>query len=425
MSSNTVVRRWSPRAAVSLLILGSTLAVGCAKASAPDAKDSAAASAAMESMPGMNMKPDSSAAGAGDGKEIVFTADEVKHGGVRWEAVTLQNVSGSVELAGRLTANEDRTTQLGAFAEGRVVAVHVSPGDRVARGDRLVTMQSPAAAMALADRSKADAELAARKAAASYARSARERAERLLALKAIPRQDYERAIADDELAQSAFAQAQAEVTRATSAIAQLGVEGASGQLVLRAPIAGVVTARTVVPGAVVMVGMPVLTISDPAALWLMLSVPELAAPSVRVGTSLRFTTGTSARDTFTAVVQSVSGAFDSSTRALPVRAVVKNRSGLLRPEMFAKVWLEQRGLKGPVVADSAIQRVGDSLAVFIARPDGKGGATFAKRNVQVGPTGNGATPIVHGLSVGEIVVVAGAFTVKSKMLRAGMPKMEM
>ena len=82
-------------------------------------------------------------------------------------------------------------------------------------------------------------------------------------------------------------------------------------------------------------------------------------------------------------------------------------------------------MNGPVVADSAIQRVGDSLAVFIARPDGKGGATFTKRNVQVGPTSNGHTLVVHGLTAGEIVVMAGAFTVKSKMLRAGMPKMEM
>ena len=414
-----------------------TVTVGCTKTTATDAKTDTSASpngtasapatapSAMDAMPGMSMRSDSGPTTSGVAKPIVFTANEVKHGGVRWEAVVQQSVTGSVELPGRLVVNEDRARQLGALAEGRIVAVHVSPGDRVSRGVRLVTMQSPAASMALADKAKADAELRARTAAAAYAGSARDRAERLLALKAIPRQEYERAIADNELARSAFTQAQSEVTRAASAIAQLGVEGASGELVLRAPIDGVVTARTVVPGAVVMVGMPIVTIADPEQLWLTLSVPELAASGVRVGTSLRFVAGATARDTFTAVVQSVSGAFDSNTRALPVRAIVKSSRGKLRPEMFAKVWLDQRGLRGVAVADSAIQRIGDSSTVFLARPDGKGGATFSPRTVLVGASSNGIAVITRGLNVGDIVVVAGAFTVKSKMLRAGMPKMEM
>ena len=412
MISSDEVQRRPLRAVGSMIALLAAVYAGCAKTPATDAQDSTStsptgaasapstASSAMDAMPGMNMKADSATSTSGDAKSIVFTADEVRHGGVRWQAVVQQSVSGSVELPGRLTANEDRARQLGAIAEGRVVSVHVSPGDRVARGARLVTMQSPAASMAFA-------------------------AERLLALKAIPRQEYERAIADDELARSALSQAQAEVTRAASAMAQLGVEGASGELVLRAPIDGIVTARTVVPGAVVMVGMPIVTIADPAQLWLTLSVPELEASGVHVGTSLRFVAGATSRDTFTAVVQSVSGAFDSNTRALPVRAIVRNSRGQLRPEMFAKVWLEQRGMRGVAVADSAIQRIGDSVSVFIARPDGKGGATFSPKTVLVGATSNGIAVITRGLNAGDIVVVAGAFTVKSKMLRAGMPKMEM
>ncbi len=437
MISSDEMQRRPLRAVGSMIALLAAVSAGCAKTPATGAKDSTStsptgaasapstASSAMAAMPGMNMKADSATSTSGDAKSIVFTADEVRHGGVRWQAVVQQSVSGSVELPGRLTANEDRARQLGAIAEGRVVSVHVSPGDRVARGARLVTMQSPAASMAFADKSKADAELRARTAAAAYARTARDRAERLLALKAIPRQEYERAIADDELARSALSQALAEVTRAASAMAQLGVEGASGELVLRAPIDGIVTARTVVPGAVVMVGMPIVTIADPAQLWLTLSVPELEASGVHVGTALRFVAGATSRDTFTAVVQSVSGAFDSNTRALPVRAIVRNSRGQLRPEMFAKVWLVQRGMRGVAVADSAVQRIGDSVSVFIARPDGNGGATFSPKTVLVGATSNGIAVITRGLNAGDIVVVAGAFTVKSKMLRAGMPKMEM
>lgn len=377
----------------------------------------------MKEMPGMSKRPtDSAAAAAGT---VTLSAAELKNGVVRWESVSERAIAGSVELPGRITTNEDHSRRLGALTEGRVLTVHVSPGEHVAVGDRLVTMQSQQAAMVLSDKSKSDAEVNSRKAAAAYSRSARDRAERLLALKAIPRQDVERAIADDELAQAALAQAQAELARAKSVIAQLGVEGVAGQIVLRAPIAGVVTSRDVMPGAVVMAGMPLITIADPTRLWLSVSVPESDAATMRVGMRLRFVVGAAARDTFDARIQSVSGTFDSLTRALPVRAVVADARGVLRPEMFAKVWLVQANQRAITVPDSAVQRVGNALVVFVARPNANGGATFTSRPVDIGVTQHSRTAIVRGLAVGDLIVVTGAFAVKSQLLRSSMPKMEM
>ena len=229
----------------------------------------------MKEMPGMSKRPpDSASVAAGT---VTLSAAELKNGVVTWESVNERSIAGSVELPGRITTNDDHSRRLGALTEGRVLTVHVSPGEQIAVGDRLVTMQSQQAAMMLSDKSKGEAEVNSRTAAAAYARSARDRAERLLALKAIPRQDVERAVADDELAQASLAQAQAELARIKSVIAQLGVEGVAGQIVIRAPIAGVVTSRDVMPGAVVMAGTPLLTIADPTQLWLSVSVPELEA----------------------------------------------------------------------------------------------------------------------------------------------------
>ena len=171
--------------------------------------------------------------------------------------------------------------------------------------------------------------------------------------------------------------------------------------------------------------MPLLTIADPEALWLSVAVPEAVATYLRVGAPLSFAVGTVVADTFTARIQSISGAFDSSTRALPVRAVVINARGRLRPEMFARVWLRGASVRGIAVPDAAIQRFGDSLVVFLARPDGAGGMTFTSRTVTAGASDGVRTAIVRGLSSGDTVVVAGAFTVKAQLLRASMPKMEM
>lgn len=389
---------------------------------APDRAAGATSMAAMPDMPGMSGKPDSTISMS----SVSFSAAQIANGRVKWALPDHASVAGVVEVPGQLIANEDRTARLAAPAQARVLQVHVSPGDRVAAGARLVTLQSQEATMAQADVGKATAELASRRAAATYAKSARDRAERLLALKAIPKQDYERAVADDELARAGVTQAEAELQRARSNAMQLGVDPRDGSMTLRSPIGGVVTTRDVVPGAVVSAGAQLVTVTDPTALWLAVALPEAFASGVRVGSTLRFVVAPYPSDTFTARVQSVSATFDATTRSLPVRGVIANARGRLRPEMYARVWVQSSGRSTVMtVPDSAIQRLDGKTVVFVALPSGNGGARFEAREVQVGSAAGGRVSLLGGLSAGESVVVAGAYAVKAQLAKAKMPKMEM
>lgn len=353
--------------------------------------------------------------------QVVFTPLQVQHGSVRWAAVDSMSAATTVQVAGRLTANEDRTVRLSAPAQGRLVAVHVRIGDAVSAGQSLVTLQSAEAASSRADYSKAIAELNSRRAGAVYARTASERAERLLAVKAIARQDVERAQADDQLAKSALAQAQAEVSRARATLSQLGVDGATGAMVLRSPLSGVVVSREAVPGSVVAAGTPLVTVTDPGTLWLDVSAPDRIASSFRPGANVRFSVPAYTGEFFQARVQNVGGALDPSTRALIVRAVVPNAGRRLRPEMFATVWIDSEALHtGASVPDDALQLLDQKPVVFIATPDGKGGARFERRDVELGAKMNGRTHILNGVTAGELVVVSGAFAVKAEFARSKM-----
>jgi cobalt-zinc-cadmium efflux system membrane fusion protein len=205
---------------------------------------------------------------------VVFSAAQVQHGAVQWESVVLTSTASTAVAPGTIVPDEDQTARMGAPAQGRVIAVRVRPGDRVAPGQVLVTLQSPEAGAAQADVEKAEAELTSRRAQAAYAKSARDRAERLLALKAISRQEYERAIADDELARAEQSQAESELRRAMSTAAQLGAGSNSGEVALTAPISGVVLSRNAVPGVVVEAGTPLVTVTNLSRLWLTVDVPE-------------------------------------------------------------------------------------------------------------------------------------------------------
>ena len=344
---------------------------------------------------------------------VTLTAAQVAHGGVQWEPVALSTVASVATVPGQVVPNEDRTARLGATVQGRVIAVRVRPGDRVRAGQILVTLQSPAAGMAQSDVEKARAQ-------ASYARSARERAERLLALKAIPQQDYDRAIADDELAS-------AELRRAKSVADQIGATAsASGEVAIRSPLNGVVLARTAVPGTGVEVGAPLVIVTDPSTLWLSIDAPENLASLFRVGAQLRFTVPAYPADTFSARIDAVGAGLDPSTRTLPIRGVIRNRGDRLKPEMLASVSAQGGGaVSAPSVPEDAVQLLDGRSVVFVAHPDSMGGAQFVPRNVQLGSRSSGRIAITQGLVAGDLVVTRGALSVKAQIKKGAMPAMEM
>jgi cobalt-zinc-cadmium efflux system membrane fusion protein len=332
--------------------------------------------------------------------------------------VTGSTATDMVEVPGQLAPNDDRTARLGSPARARVLAVHVHMGDRVARNQPLVALAGEQAAAARAEYTKAAAELSAHRVAARYAQTALGRAERLLTLKAISRQDVEKARVDQEEAQSMEAQAEAEVERARATLEQLGVTD-TGEMIVRAPLAGVVLTRDAVPGSVVNAGDPLLMITDPSTLWLDIAATERVAPALKPGGRVTFTVADLLPRTFEAVIENVGGALDPATRTLPVHAVVVNASGALRPAMFTTVMLPLGEARAGVsVPESAVQLLEQRPVVFVAVPDAGGGARFERRNVDVGARSRESVHIVGGLKPGDVVVVEGAFAVKTLFARA-------
>ena len=357
---------------------------------------------------------------AGTPAEVTLTADEIGHGGVRWSAVSATPVADFVEVPGRLVVDDNHTARLSPSAGGRVTDVGANLGDRVARGQILVTLQSEDASARRAELASASAQLTERLAAENFARAARERAERLLALKAGSAQEVERARADEAAATAGVTQAQAAVAHATASLSVLGVD-ADGQIALRSPIAGVVVARDVVVGAVVEAGASTLVVTDPASLWLEFGVNDELASHLAPGQRVEFSTSPSSGRVAARLLR-VSSVLDPLTRLITVRASVANTGGTLRPEMFATVRVATAPTRpGVTVLHDAVQLIEERAFVFLVQPDGKGGAKFTRREVVTGTTVDGRTHIVRGLATGDVVVSDGAFAVKSMFSRAKMP----
>ncbi|MGE5832901.1 MAG: efflux RND transporter periplasmic adaptor subunit [Acidobacteriota bacterium] len=351
--------------------------------------------------------------------EVTMSAEQVGHGGVKWSPATVSSVTETMELPGELNVDEDRTVRVSAPTRGRLLTIRANVGDRVSQGQVIATLQSEEATAARADFAKASAELTTRQAALEFTQAAKERAERLLALKAIAQQDVERARTDEKAAVAAVAQAQAEMDRARTALAVLDVDPATGHIRLKSTRAGLVLNRDAMAGAVVDAGATIVVVTDPDALWLQVAVPDRLSTSIKPGALLRFGVSAIPGEIFDAHVHSLATSLDPATRTVLVRAGVANRQRRLRPAMLATVRLESGPQQtGVALPDEAIQMLDQRAVVFIAEPDGRGGARFKRRNVEVVAKGDDGRRIVRGVKEGELLVIEGAFAVKAQFGRA-------
>lgn len=192
-------------------------------------------------------------------------------------------------------------------------------------------------------------------------------------------------------------------------------------LTLRSPIAGVVTAKTVVEGARLAPGDAPLEITDLGHLWAQVEVVEAELARVKVGQAAELRLNGLEGRTFPGRVAFVDPVLDPKTRTARVRVEVANPRGELRPDLFGEAVIRTAARKGLRVPLDAVLDSGTRKVVFVALGDGK----FEPREVETAPAGGEQVEVLRGLKAGEEVVTGAAFLVDSESrLRAALAQME-
>ena len=241
-------------------------------------------------------------------------------GGLAWWALRPREAEEALASSGTVEATE---AHLGFDAGGRLAAVAVREGDRVAAGAELAHLaveeaaarrEGAVAAVAVTEARLAELDAGFRREEVAEARAAAagaadqlaeahreaERAEVLFAGGAISQEVRDRAATAAEVAASSLAQARARLAlleegpraeqraaaRAQLAQARAALDEAEARLserVLAAPFAGIVLDRHREPGEVVAPGSPVITLIDPADRWVRVFVAEDRVAAVSLG----------------------------------------------------------------------------------------------------------------------------------------------
>ncbi len=141
--------------------------------------------------------------------------------------------------------------------------------------------------------------------------------------------------------QAGFAAAQASANAARANVQRLTALRRFGAV--EAPFAGVITARNVDVGALVSAGgaggRPLFTLAQVDTVRVLTSVPQSAAPAVRVGQTADVTVQELGSAAFRGRVTRTAQALDPATRTLLTEIEVENRDRRLMPGMFAQAKL--------------------------------------------------------------------------------------
>ncbi len=302
-------------------------------------------------------------------------------------------------VSGALTA--EREARVRSELGGSVLQVYAEPGQAVKAGQVLAQIEPQTAreqaafASALVRSLENDLRLQNRNL---------ERDRRLAEAGAVS----PRTVEADSLAVS-----QAEAALAEARARRVVADRALDRSTVRAPFAGIVSARAASVGDVVRDGTELFTIVDPSSMRLEAQVPAAALKSLQVGSKVQFTISGVSDVTLTGTVSRIYPSVDPATGQVKVLVTIPNPGQRLIAGLYVdgRVVTEQR--RGLTVPQGAVDERGTRPQVALLK-----GGRLERVNVTLGLADRVAelVEVTSGVAAGDTVVLGAA-----RSLPAGTP----
>lgn len=177
-------------------------------------------------------------------------------------------------------------------------------------------------------------------------------------------------------------------------------------LTIYSPVSGVVTNKAAVAGARAMSGEPLYEIANLDRVWALADVYESELPFVKLGAPATVTVNGT---TFDGRITFIAPVVDEATRTVKVRIDIDNRTGALKPDMFAEATVEEPQRETLVVPASAVLQTGTRNVVFVVN-----GNAFEPRDVEIGTRDDQYIEIRSGVVEGEKVATQANFLIDSE-----------
>ena len=342
---------------------------------------------------------------AGPGR-VTLTEAAFRTAGIQVEPVGQEPSAASgagLQVPGQVEFDPARVAIISPRVSGRIERLTVVEGDRVGAGQTVALLTSPTHQTAQNDLVQAvrRAEILAGSPDAAGAQALVGAARRRLRMLGVSEGEIDRVASTGEV---------------------------RSVLAVPAPFGGSIVEAQALAGAAVESGTPLFKVADLSVVDIVAEVPERALPLLSVGERASIMLAAYPSMRFEGRVERLRDQLDPTTRTVKAIIHVANPQRALRPGMFATVTLDAGGGAAPsaaapvlTVPEAALVTEGSERYVLVE----VGPRTYERRSVAVeslaapgAASPSGRVAVRSGLSAGDRVVVAGAFTLKSELAKA-------
>lgn len=344
--------------------------------------------------------------------EVSLSPEAVGRAGIKTARVEVIDAPTVLQVPGTVTADAYREVKVLPVLGGIVTHVHVELGTTVKRGAPLATLFSTELA-------EAQTKYLAMQAMRTAAQQKLQRTQQLVDIGAASRQELEDVTA-------LHASQTTDVEAARQRLRLLGLSPTQlaalhqphqvvAEVVVPAPMAGVITSRMANLGQVVSMGQELFVVTDLSQVWVIGDLYEPDVPLVSIGSSAVMTSPAAPGLTLHGRVSYIDPRLDPQTRTAKLRVEVANPRGQLRLGLYVTMALTTRRERLLVLPRAAVQTLGERHVVFLLVPDEAG--TFIARAIQIGPPHGDLATIRSGVEPGDVVVTEGSFLLRAELLR--------
>jgi Cu(I)/Ag(I) efflux system membrane fusion protein len=315
-----------------------------------------------------------------DDGAVKLSPGKIQRTGVKSESAALRVVRTTIRAPGTIQLDERRISVISMRSESWVQRVaDVTTGSRVARGQPLMEIYSPAVASAAAEYV---ATITSKTTGGQglYGRGSRQRLMNL------------------DVPDAAI------VAMEKTGSVPMAIEWL-------APRDGIVLERNAIEGMRAQPGDVLFRVADTSVVWALIDVAERDLGAVSVGQPVVVRARGYPGREFVGKVAVIYPQVNKDTRTARIRIELTNPDFALLPDMYVDAGIDT-GSPRPVLAvpESAVLDTGSQQTVFVEKGQGR----FEPRDVKVGQRGDGYVEIRVGLAEGETVVVSANFLIDAE-----------
>lgn len=218
-----------------------------------------------------------------------------------------------------------------------------------------------------------------------------------------------------------FEQAQKQIS---SQLESSSFRGGLPLVELKSPIEGVITAVGKTIGEYAQVQESIFSVLDTRQVYVSARIPEVDIPRISVAMDALLELP-AVRGSYVSILKELGGKIvylgsqvDANTRTIELTYQVPNADGALRAGMSVNMYVETSHVEDAiVVSESALVDEDGETVAFVQ----VAGETFSKRYLDIGIKDGGNVQVLDGLSVGEMVVTKGAYSIRLASVSSSIP----